>query len=112
MTVNLTLILTLTLTQTQTLTLGMCMPRDAIKEGQRVLVIDDLVATGGTLSSAIELVQMAGGVVVECACIVELKFLIPSRKELYEKVRKILYYCLVLRQSNLELDLRFSTAVF
>ena len=66
---------------------GMCMPRDAIKEGERVLVIDDLVATGGTLSSAIELVRMAGGVVVECACIVELKFLIPSRKELYEKVR-------------------------
>ena len=58
---------------------------DADADGQ--LVIDDLVATGGTLSSAIELVQMAGGVVVECACIVELKFLIPSRKELYEKVR-------------------------
>ena len=66
---------------------GMCMPRDAIKEGERVLVIDDLVATGGTLSSAIELVRMAGGVVVECACIVELKFLIPSRVELYKKVR-------------------------
>ena len=65
---------------------GMCMPRDAIKEGERVLVIDDLVATGGTLSSAIELVRMAGGVVVECACIVELKFLIPSRVELYKKV--------------------------
>uniref|UniRef100_A0A7S2FK39 adenine phosphoribosyltransferase n=1 Tax=Florenciella parvula TaxID=236787 RepID=A0A7S2FK39_9STRA len=65
---------------------GMCMPRDAIKEGERVLVIDDLVATGGTLSSAIELVKMAGGVVVECACIVELKFLIPSRVELYKKL--------------------------
>ena len=35
------------------------------QEGERVLVIDDLVATGGTLSSAIELVRMAGGVVVE-----------------------------------------------
>ena len=44
-----------------------------------MLVIDDLVATGGTLSAGIEVVQMLGGVVVECACVVELKmFINPS----------------------------------
>jgi len=65
---------------------GICVQKDAIKAGDRVLIIDDLVATGGTLSAAIELVRMLEGVVVECACVVELKFFIPSRKEMYEKM--------------------------
>ena len=71
---------------------GMTVQRDKIKKGDRVLVIDDLVATGGTLSSAISLVHMLGGNVVECACVVELKMFIdpptdsglPSRKKLFE----------------------------
>ena len=65
---------------------GICVQRDSIKAGDRVLIIDDLVATGGTLSAAIELVKMLGGVVVECACVVELKFFIPSRMKMYEKM--------------------------
>ena len=52
---------------------GITVQRDKIKKGDRVLIIDDLVATGGTLSSAIKLVHMLGGEVVECACVVELK---------------------------------------
>eukprot|EP00429_Kryptoperidinium_foliaceum_P023922 CAMPEP_0176135370 /NCGR_PEP_ID=MMETSP0120_2-20121206/68668_1 /TAXON_ID=160619 /ORGANISM="Kryptoperidinium foliaceum, Strain CCMP 1326" /LENGTH=170 /DNA_ID=CAMNT_0017471069 /DNA_START=108 /DNA_END=617 /DNA_ORIENTATION=- len=55
---------------------GITVQRDKIKEGDRVLVIDDLVATGGTLSSAISLVKMLKGTVVECACVVELKMFI------------------------------------
>jgi adenine phosphoribosyltransferase len=43
---------------------GLTVQRDKIKAGDRVLIIDDLVATGGTLSSAISLVKMLGGVVV------------------------------------------------
>jgi len=70
---------------------GMCIQKDAIKKGDRVLVIDDLVATGGTLSASIQLVQMLGGIVVECACVVELKMFIdppsdsglPSRTKLF-----------------------------
>jgi orotate phosphoribosyltransferase len=60
---------------------GLTVQRDKIKPGNRVLIIDDLVATGGTLSSAISLVKMLGGVVVECACVVELKFFIDPPPE-------------------------------
>jgi len=51
------------------------MHTDAISAGQRVLVIDDLLATGGTAGAACELVRMQGGEVVECAFVVELGFL-------------------------------------
>ncbi|KAJ8612142.1 hypothetical protein CTAYLR_002454 [Chrysophaeum taylorii] len=54
---------------------ALAIPRGAVKPGDRVLVIDDLVATGGTLCAAVDLVKAAGGLVVECACVVELKFL-------------------------------------
>jgi adenine phosphoribosyltransferase len=71
---------------------GLTVQRDKISKGQRILIIDDLVATGGTLSSAISLVKMLEGVVVECACVVELKFFIdppadaglPSRTKLFK----------------------------
>uniref|UniRef100_A0A7S2SSL9 adenine phosphoribosyltransferase n=1 Tax=Rhizochromulina marina TaxID=1034831 RepID=A0A7S2SSL9_9STRA len=63
---------------------GLGIPRGAVKEGDRVLLIDDLVATGGTLSAGIECVKMCGGTVVECACIVELKFFRESRQKFYE----------------------------
>lgn len=46
--------------------------KDAIKEGQNVLIIDDLLATGGSLNAACELVQKAGGVIKECIVIIEL----------------------------------------
>ena len=43
-------------------------PRGAVKPGDRVLLIDDLVATGGTLTAGVELVEAQGATVVECAC--------------------------------------------
>lgn len=45
---------------------------DAIKSGDKVLIIDDLIATGGTAEAAIELVRRAGGEVVAAAFIVDL----------------------------------------
>ena len=48
---------------------------DAIAEGRRVAVLDDLLATGGTLAAAIRLCRMVGGNVVAAACIIELAFL-------------------------------------
>lgn len=54
---------------TDTLTLH----SDAIKPGQRVLVTDDLLATGGTVKATIELIEKLGGVVVGCAFLIELE---------------------------------------
>lgn len=46
---------------------------DAIKPGQRVLLCDDLLATGGTVKASIELIEKLGGIVVGCAFLIELK---------------------------------------
>lgn len=49
--------------------------RDAFGEKQRVLIVDDLLATGGTATAAIRLAEHLGGEIVECAFIIELGFL-------------------------------------
>ena len=49
--------------------------RDAFDHGRRVLVVDDLLATGGTAAAAVALVDRLGGRVVECAFLIELSFL-------------------------------------
>lgn len=51
----------------------LCMHRDAIKPGQRVLIVDDLLATGGTMEAAVKLVEELGGVVVGLAFLIELE---------------------------------------
>jgi len=43
---------------------------DAIRKGERVLIMDDLIATGGTISAATRLVDRLGGIIVECAFLV------------------------------------------
>lgn len=44
----------------------------AVQAGERALVVDDLIATGGTLAAAIRLLERVGVEVVECACVIEL----------------------------------------
>ncbi|KRL99864.1 adenine phosphoribosyltransferase [Liquorilactobacillus satsumensis] len=56
-------------------TSALYMHKDAVKPGQRVLVTDDLLATGGTIGATIDLVKQLGGVVVGCAFIIELNAL-------------------------------------
>src|SRR4051794_38507853 len=55
--------------------------KDAIKPGQRVLIIDDLLATGGTIGATIKLVEELGGVVAGIAFLIELTYL-EGRKNL------------------------------
>ncbi len=49
--------------------------RDAFAEGARVLVVDDLLATGGTIAAAAHLIERAGASVTELAFVIELSFL-------------------------------------
>ena len=51
------------------------MHSDAIEEGQKVLIVDDLLATGGTVNATVEMVEEIGGDIVEVAFLMELDFL-------------------------------------
>ncbi len=57
------------------------MHSDAVRKGERILIVDDLVATGGTALAAAKLVEVVRGVVVGFAFVVELSFL-PGREAL------------------------------
>lgn len=59
----------------------LCMHKDDIKPGQRVLIIDDLLATGGTMGATIKLIEQLGGIVVGLAFIIELEEL-EGRKQI------------------------------
>lgn len=54
--------------------------RDAISPGERVLIVDDLLATGGTADATVRLIRQLGGEIVEVAFLVELVFLAGREK--------------------------------
>jgi len=60
---------------------GVEIHRDGIQEGMRVLVVDDLLATGGTAAATVRIVEKLGGVVIGVAFLIELSFL-GGRKKL------------------------------
>lgn len=62
--------------------------KDAIQKGQRVLLVDDLIATGGTALASCNLIEKLGGKIIECAFIAELEDL-GGRKKLEEKKHNI-----------------------
>lgn len=66
--------------------------KDAIKPGEKVLIADDLLATGGTMSAVVDMVNQLGGDIVECCFMSELSFL-NGRKRLPEgKVYSLLQF--------------------
>lgn len=64
---------------------------DAIKPGDQVVIIDDLLATGGTAKATVDLVRELGGTVVTCLFVVELDFL-DGRKLLDAPVHSLVHY--------------------
>ena len=51
----------------------LCMHKDSIKPGQRVIIVDDLLATGGTVEASIKMIEKLGGVVAGLAFLIELE---------------------------------------
>ncbi|MCM3358471.1 MULTISPECIES: adenine phosphoribosyltransferase [unclassified Psychrobacillus] len=68
------------------------MHKDAVKPGQRVLIVDDLLATGGTIEATIKLVEELGGVVVGCAFLIELTYLDGRDKLKDYNIRTLMQY--------------------
>ncbi len=68
------------------------MHTDAVKAGQRVLIVDDLIATGGTAAAAVRLARDAGAQVVACAFLIELGFLEGRSKLGVERVHIVMHY--------------------
>ncbi len=65
---------------------------DAIPRNARVIIADDLIATGGTAAATAALVTKLGGTVVECAFVIELAFLNGRRKLQPHRVYSLLQY--------------------
>jgi adenine phosphoribosyltransferase len=68
------------------------MHRDAIEPGQRVLIVDDLLATGGTAKATVDLVKQIGGVVEGVAFLIELLALNGRAKLPNETIHAVLKY--------------------
>ncbi len=64
---------------------------DAVRPGQSVLLIDDLLATGGTMEAALRLVRRVGGKPAACAFVIELSFL-NGRSKLDTAVHSLIQY--------------------
>ncbi|WP_448820896.1 adenine phosphoribosyltransferase [Cetobacterium sp.] len=58
----------------------LCMHKDSLKPGQRVLIVDDLLATGGTIEATVKLIEELGGVVAGLAFLIELEDLKGKEK--------------------------------
>ena len=70
----------------------LCIHEDAIKKGQKVVIIDDLLATGGTVEAAVKLIEKLGGTVVGLAFLMELDDLNGREKLKGYKVESLLHY--------------------
>lgn len=65
---------------------------DAISKGERVLLVDDLIATGGTAEAAVILIEKMGGIIVECCFMIDLPDL-GGRARLEKRGQKVFALC-------------------
>jgi adenine phosphoribosyltransferase len=65
---------------------------DAIEKGEKILLVDDLIATGGTAEAACKLIEKMGGQIVECCFIIDLPD-IGGRKRLEKHGQKVFALC-------------------
>lgn len=65
---------------------------DAIAQGDRILLVDDLIATGGTAEAAVKLIEKTGGKIIECCFVIDLPEL-GGRKRLEKHGQKVFALC-------------------
>ncbi|SDW68751.1 adenine phosphoribosyltransferase [Nitrosomonas communis] len=65
---------------------------DAIRKGERILLVDDLIATGGTMEAAVKLIQEIGGEIIECCFVVDLPE-VGGRDRLEKQGQKVFALC-------------------
>ncbi|HNS67223.1 MAG TPA: adenine phosphoribosyltransferase [Mesotoga infera] len=65
---------------------------DAIHKGAKVLIVDDILATGGTMKAIAEMIESCGGEVISILCLAELDFLKPREKLARYDVRTLISY--------------------
>ena len=68
------------------------MPVDSVSQGERVLLVDDLIATGGTATAACKLIESMGGKIVECCFVIDLPDL-GGRQRLEKHGQKVFALC-------------------
>ncbi|MDR0778352.1 MAG: adenine phosphoribosyltransferase [Methanomassiliicoccaceae archaeon] len=68
------------------------MHKDAIKKGQRILLVDDLLATGGTISAVMEMCERVGAVIVGLSFMIELEYLSGREKLNGKRISSIVKY--------------------
>jgi adenine phosphoribosyltransferase len=71
---------------------GLQIHQDAFRHGSRVLIVDDLLATGGTAAATVELVQKTGGEVIACAFVIELAALGGRNRLLPVEAHSLIQY--------------------
>ncbi|HJH11608.1 MAG TPA: adenine phosphoribosyltransferase [Metalysinibacillus jejuensis] len=68
------------------------MHKDAVSPGQKVLIVDDLLATGGTVEATVRLIEAQGGIVVGCAFLIELEDLKGREKIAGYDIKTLIQY--------------------
>ncbi|MGL4687704.1 MAG: adenine phosphoribosyltransferase [Fusobacteriaceae bacterium] len=70
----------------------LCMHSDSVKKGQRVIIVDDLLATGGTVEATVKMIEKLGGIVVGLAFLIELEELNGRDKLMGYPIQTLMKY--------------------
>jgi len=70
----------------------LCMHKDTIKKGEKVIIVDDVLATGGTMDAGVRLVEKLGGKIIGISVLIDLPFLGGSKKLAKYKLEKLITY--------------------